>query len=66
MMASMTIIIKNTAATATTTYNHIEVGSCPVVAVVSTIGPLGEGKVTSGGEGVCVGVRGGGVEEEGE
>ena len=57
-MASTTMIMKNTAATATTTYSHREVASSLVEAVVVlTLGSVGDGV-----ESECVG---GVVEEEG-
>ena len=64
-MASTTMIMKNTAATATTTYSHREVASSLVAAVVVlTLGSVGDG-VESEGVGGVVGVSEGVEEEEG-
>ena len=64
-MASTTMIMKKTAATATTTYSHREVASSLVAAVVVlTLGSVGDG-IESEGVGGVVGVSEGGEEEEG-
>ena len=64
-MASTTMIMKNTAATATTTYSHREVASSLVAAVVVlTLGSVGDG-IESESVGGVVGVSEGGEEEEG-
>ena len=65
-MARTMMIMKNTAAMATTTYSQMEVGSC--VREVSTVGSVGEGILVVGLEevGTLVGERGGGGEEEEE
>ena len=64
-IARTTMIIKNTAAMATTTYSHMEEGSWVLVA---TVGSVGEGILEEGLEedGGLVGVMMGGEEEEGE